>query len=282
MDEITIGDKLYVSSKRAAQITGYAKDYIGQLCREGRVEARLVGRNWYVLDSALREHRFGRVSEEPITKIEEKAPESPISTWKRPEYVPEIPVFVPNLAPKPEKSEDLQIGTPAIADMQTAWKEWFQEKNEVVVENKEEESVSQEAQITTKDAEPGFDTYVPEPEAQEVALNRIEDAQDIDSEQEVEIHREYRTTASPTQIQPNQAIEPPFQSLAREFNETKSGRSTIAAQIALILLSLSAMAVATVGTGHAERLFGGTSIDLGFQKSIIDYLGGKSEYKSSL
>lgn len=284
MDEITIGDKLYVSSKRAAQITGYAKDYIGQLCREGRVEARLVGRNWYVLDSALREHRFGKVAEEAVTKIEEKTPESPISTWKRPEYVPETPVFVPNLAPKPEKNQDLQIGTPAIADMQSAWKEWFQEKNEVVEENKEEERVSQEVHITRKDAaEPEIEkTYAPEPEVQDVALNRIEDPEDTDIEEEVEIHREYRATASLTQIQPNLGTDNHYQPQIPEFNESKSGRSAVAVQIALILLSLTALGVAIVGTGHAERLFGGTSIDLGFQKSIIDYLGGKSEYKSSL
>lgn len=38
MDELIIGEKTYLSSKRAAKITGYAKDYVGQLCREGRVE----------------------------------------------------------------------------------------------------------------------------------------------------------------------------------------------------------------------------------------------------
>ena len=59
MDEILIEEKKYVSSKRAAKITGYAKDYIGQLCREGRVPARLVGRSWYVLETAIQDHRFG-------------------------------------------------------------------------------------------------------------------------------------------------------------------------------------------------------------------------------
>ncbi|HVM59061.1 MAG TPA: hypothetical protein VMT80_01925 [Candidatus Paceibacterota bacterium] len=64
MDEILIEEKRYVSSKRAAQITGYAKDYVGQLCREGRVPARLVGRSWYVLESAIQDHRFGKPDEE--------------------------------------------------------------------------------------------------------------------------------------------------------------------------------------------------------------------------
>lgn len=63
MDELVIGETRYVSSKKAAQITGYAKDYVGQLCREGKVEAKLVGRNWYVLESSILEHRFGKEDE---------------------------------------------------------------------------------------------------------------------------------------------------------------------------------------------------------------------------
>jgi len=59
MDEILIDDKKYISSKRAAKATGYAKDYVGQLCREGRIQAKLVGRSWYVLESALQDYRFG-------------------------------------------------------------------------------------------------------------------------------------------------------------------------------------------------------------------------------
>lgn len=59
MDELLIGDEKYISTKRAAKITGYAKDYVGQLCREGRVSARQVGRAWYVLETAIKEHRFG-------------------------------------------------------------------------------------------------------------------------------------------------------------------------------------------------------------------------------
>lgn len=66
MDEIIIEEKKYISSKRAAKITGYAKDYIGQLCREGRVPARLVGRGWYVLETAIQDHRFGYKNEPPV------------------------------------------------------------------------------------------------------------------------------------------------------------------------------------------------------------------------
>lgn len=71
MDEITIDGKTYISSKRAAGITGYAKDYVGQLCREGRVEARLIGRSWYVFEESIRKHRFEE-SEKSGAKEEEK------------------------------------------------------------------------------------------------------------------------------------------------------------------------------------------------------------------
>ncbi len=53
MDELIIGGKQYISSRRAAEITGYAKDYIGQLCRGKRIEGKLVGRNWYVEPRSL-------------------------------------------------------------------------------------------------------------------------------------------------------------------------------------------------------------------------------------
>lgn len=82
MDEILIEEKKYVSSKRAAKITGYAKDYIGQLCREGRVPARLVGRSWYVLESAIQDHRFGDEQKES----QEETLTSLSGTWENPRY----------------------------------------------------------------------------------------------------------------------------------------------------------------------------------------------------
>lgn len=67
MDELTIDGKIYLSSKRAAVVTGYAKDYVGQLCREGRVEAKLVGRSWYVYEPSIMKHRFD--GEEAIEEV---------------------------------------------------------------------------------------------------------------------------------------------------------------------------------------------------------------------
>lgn len=59
MDELVISGRKYISSKRGAEITGYAKDYIGQLARGGKISATRVGRTWYVLEEALLKHKAG-------------------------------------------------------------------------------------------------------------------------------------------------------------------------------------------------------------------------------
>lgn len=55
-DTITLDGKKYISSKRAAKMGGYTKDYIGQMCRSGKLKAKLIGRNWYILESSLMSH----------------------------------------------------------------------------------------------------------------------------------------------------------------------------------------------------------------------------------
>lgn len=132
MDEILIEEKKYISSKQAAKVTGYAKDYIGQLCREGRVPARLVGRSWYVLETAIQDHRFGLAdiqqneSIEAIVHPEEKA----TTAWESPRY---------------EAYSD---------NLQDSWKEWFDrisdtkmsnsviEKTKETLETKKEEEMN--------------------------------------------------------------------------------------------------------------------------------------------
>ncbi|NQV93116.1 hypothetical protein HQ403_01305 [Candidatus Kaiserbacteria bacterium] len=52
-NKITLNGVNYISSKRAAKIMGYTQDYIGQLCRGGKIEARQVGRGWYIPESVV-------------------------------------------------------------------------------------------------------------------------------------------------------------------------------------------------------------------------------------
>jgi hypothetical protein len=50
----------YISAGRASNITGYSSDYIGQLCRSGRIQGKLVGRAWYVYLPDILEHKKTR------------------------------------------------------------------------------------------------------------------------------------------------------------------------------------------------------------------------------
>ncbi len=68
MDELTLNGEKYISSKRAAKTTGYTKDYVGQLCREGKIIAQLVGRNWYVSEASIHKHRF-ELEDQPTQTI---------------------------------------------------------------------------------------------------------------------------------------------------------------------------------------------------------------------
>src|SRR3989344_3997704 len=49
--------KEYISASRAAKKIGYASDYIGQLCRMGKVPGKLIGRSWYVDFESLVNHK---------------------------------------------------------------------------------------------------------------------------------------------------------------------------------------------------------------------------------
>lgn len=133
MDEILIGDKTYVSSKRAAKITGYAKDYIGQLCREGRVPARLVGRSWYVLESAIQDHRFGTPAEEEGKKVLEQI--KSYKTWEPPRY--EAATVADDVLPVVNRlrdSNDATVSAPvdSAEHLQATWQAWFSRVGESV------------------------------------------------------------------------------------------------------------------------------------------------------
>lgn len=57
MDELIFAGNKYISSKRAGKLTGYTADYIGQMCRADKIQCRLVGRNWYVNEKEIWEHK---------------------------------------------------------------------------------------------------------------------------------------------------------------------------------------------------------------------------------
>lgn len=56
MEKKEIDGKEYIPSRHAAKLGGYSPDYIGQLCRAGKIEAKKIDRVWYVLPESLRKH----------------------------------------------------------------------------------------------------------------------------------------------------------------------------------------------------------------------------------
>ena len=135
MDEIIIEEKKYISSKQAAKITGYAKDYIGQLCREGRVPARLVGRSWYALESAIQDHRFGNNEVKEPKETDKKVPSESFSvsdTWEFPRYEASHNEILPTVNRLHATEEgSLRNGEPEDhveeppLSLHESWKEWF-------------------------------------------------------------------------------------------------------------------------------------------------------------
>lgn len=55
-DPLIFNGKKYISSRRAASISGYTSDYVGQLARSKKIPSRMVGRNRFIDESALLEY----------------------------------------------------------------------------------------------------------------------------------------------------------------------------------------------------------------------------------
>jgi hypothetical protein len=55
--ELFIEGRKLISSKQLSKITGYTHDYIGRLCREGKVFGRRIGRTWFVDENAVRNYK---------------------------------------------------------------------------------------------------------------------------------------------------------------------------------------------------------------------------------
>lgn len=63
-DSFIIEGKKYISSRRASAISGYASDYIGQLCRANKLDCKMIGRSWFVTEESLHLHKAAISREE--------------------------------------------------------------------------------------------------------------------------------------------------------------------------------------------------------------------------
>lgn len=230
MDEILIEEKKYISSKRAAKVTGYAKDYVGQLCREGRVPARLVGRSWYVLESAIQDHRFGDTSV-PSESVSSDIPMR--KTWAAPHYeasnVELLPLVnrlreepeLPNGSTNNKESEFSQ-------HLQDSWRAWFDRVGDI---------------------EPTPLVTAPEPEKPRVKE---------DEEVSIPIRTVYKAIyqAPPEELLPprDMAVRPP-RNEPQPIKEERKGKRVIVASIRLagILIAAFFAITAVIGSGYFDK-----------------------------
>ena len=242
MDEILIEGKKYVSSKQAAKITGYAKDYIGQLCREGRVSARLVGRSWYVLESAIQDHRFG--SHDTPQKEVEEAPKVTEKTWEFPRYeavqvesLPSVnrlqePVETP--IAEESSSEEREEDMVSAQKLHDSWKEWFDKTNQAqppeVRETPETESEQEDREEALGEAMEDDEVSVP--------LRVVNPyAAPIDSVPEVAVRSEEVAVVEP----------------ARPVRRERQGTLMTGIQVGMVVIAIASVVFVAIANGYLNK-----------------------------
>ena len=76
-EALTIDGRRYLSVKVAATLADYTADYVGQLCRAGKIIATRIGRAWYVEESSLIAHKEAQVLKAEEVSPREEASQSP-------------------------------------------------------------------------------------------------------------------------------------------------------------------------------------------------------------
>ncbi|MDQ5893168.1 MAG: trimeric autotransporter adhesin [Patescibacteria group bacterium] len=100
-EALILEHKTFISAKRAAEVSGYASDYVGQLCRAGKLECKMVGRSWFVTEESLRKHQLSVLED-----TQDEVASLPVVVPKKEETlvleVPVIPTPVIEVAPVQE------------------------------------------------------------------------------------------------------------------------------------------------------------------------------------
>ena len=82
---INLQGQIFISSKRASEISDYASDYIGQLCREGKLVCQRIGRAWFVTEASLRTHMSRVWSDDELRKRAANLVRREVKDARRPE-----------------------------------------------------------------------------------------------------------------------------------------------------------------------------------------------------
>jgi len=162
MKELTLNGRTYLSTKRAAEITGYTTDYVGQLARGGKIDAQLVGRNWYIDEVSIKKHKFGEAQVSVKEEKEAPAPQLEVLVSNTEEVLEEAEAPAVEEVPM---AEEAPVEENALSEMQNAWQDWYKAQKAVPTENEEvflseadkeveEEKISEEVQVPITKSEP--------------------------------------------------------------------------------------------------------------------------------
>ena len=56
-NSLILQDKNYISAKQVQSLFGYTSDYVGQLCRAGKLESKMIGRSWFVTEQSIIDYK---------------------------------------------------------------------------------------------------------------------------------------------------------------------------------------------------------------------------------
>ena len=108
METVTLDGVEYTKATTAAKQHGYTSDYVGQLCRAGKVDAQLVGRSWYVNIESLLTHRKGRYrSNQKKTKQAVAEARAELNTAAEPRFVTRLAQA--NISYEPDLEETIPV-----------------------------------------------------------------------------------------------------------------------------------------------------------------------------
>ena len=72
-DTLILEHKIYISAKRAVQISGYTSDYVGQLCRAGKLDCKMVGKFWFLTEESLISYKLSTKQESGVEEAKKVA-----------------------------------------------------------------------------------------------------------------------------------------------------------------------------------------------------------------
>lgn len=191
MKELVLNGRTYLSTKRAAEVTGYTTDYVGQLARGGKVDAQLVGRNWYISEDSITKHKFGEAKVNIRKEIadEKPAPALEVLVESAEEEDKEIEESIPSVDEEVAVNENVVESGKSLEEMENVWQEWYKAQRSVPDEG-EEVFINRSDVEESEDEEEAVEEEVSVPitRVREISRPQVEEvAEDVVEEHEQQV-----------------------------------------------------------------------------------------------